>query len=79
MHAGKLPGELSRRGLSSARKVWVAVDPEDEVVPGRLEARLRVLSTGLGDDEAIDALIESAREEVERVTEAVAHQNPFWT
>lgn len=60
---GEVAAELARRGLDPNDRVTVTIQP-DELVPGRREARLRVIAAGLSDDD-IDKLIKQAQQEVE--------------
>ena len=60
---GELAAELTRRGLDSHDRVTVTIHP-DELIPGRREARLRVIAGGLSDED-IDRLIKQAQQEVE--------------
>jgi hypothetical protein len=55
--------ELTRRGLDPQDRVTITIQP-DELIPGRREARLRVIAAGLTDDD-IDRLINQAQHEVE--------------
>jgi hypothetical protein len=55
--------ELARRGLSSDDRVTITIEPV-ELIPGRREARARVVAAGLTDDD-IDQLIEEARTEAQ--------------
>jgi len=55
--------ELTRRGFDPEDRVTITIQP-DELIPGRREARLRVIAAGLTDDE-IDRLIKQAQHEVE--------------
>jgi hypothetical protein len=55
--------ELARRGLDPQDRVTITIQP-DELIPGRREARLRVIAAGLSDDD-IDRLIKQAQHEVE--------------
>ena len=59
----EVAGELSRRGLDPRDRVTVTIQ-SDELIPGRREARLRVIAAGLTDDD-IDRLIEEARTEAQ--------------
>jgi hypothetical protein len=59
----ELTAELERRGLDPHDRVTVTIDP-DELIPGRREARARVIAAGLSDDD-IDRLIKEAQKEVE--------------
>jgi hypothetical protein len=60
---GEVAVELARRGLDPNDRVMVTIQP-DEMIPGRREARLRVVAAGLTDDD-IDRLIKQAQHEVE--------------
>ena len=60
---GEVATELARRGLDPHDRVTVTIQP-DELIPGRREARLRVIAAGLTDDD-IDRLIKQAQHEVE--------------
>lgn len=60
---GEIAAELTRRGLDPHDRVKVTVEP-DELIPGRREARARVIAAGLSDDD-IDQLIKQAQKEVE--------------
>ena len=60
---GEIGAELERRGLDPHDRVTVTIDP-DELIPGRREARARVIAAGLTDDD-IDRLIKKAQKEVE--------------
>ncbi len=60
---GEVVAELTRRGLDPWDRVTVTIEP-DELIPGRREARARVIAAGLGDDD-IDRLIKQAQREVE--------------
>jgi len=55
--------ELTRRGFDPEDRVTITIQP-DELIPGRREARLRVMAAGLTDDD-IDRLIKQAQREVE--------------
>jgi hypothetical protein len=55
--------ELTRRGFDPEDRVTITIQP-DELIPGRREARLRVMAAGLTDDD-IDRLIKQAQHEVE--------------
>lgn len=56
---GEVAAELARRGLDPRDRVTITIQP-DELIPGRREARLRVIAAGLSDDD-IDRLIDAAR------------------
>jgi hypothetical protein len=58
---GEVAVELARRGLDPHDCVTVTIQP-DELIPGRREARRRVIAAGLTDDD-IDRLIDEARTE----------------
>ncbi len=60
---GEVAVELARRGLDPHDRVTVTIQP-DELIPGRREARLRVVAAGLTDDD-IDRLIDEARTEAQ--------------
>jgi hypothetical protein len=60
---GEVAAELARRGLDPRDRVTVTIKP-DELIPGRREARLRVIAAGLSDED-IDRLIEEARTEAQ--------------
>ena len=62
---GEITAELPRRGLDPQDRVTVTIQP-DELIPGRREARLRVIAAGLTDDD-IDRLIDEARTEAQRL------------
>jgi hypothetical protein len=51
--------ELARRGLDPHDRVTITIEP-DELIPGRREARARVIAAGLTDAD-IDRLIDEAR------------------
>ena len=59
----KVSNELVRRGLDPDDRVTITIEP-DELIPGRREARARVIAAGLTDEE-IDQLIEEARSEAQ--------------
>ena len=60
---GEVAAELARRGLDPRDRVTITIQP-DELIPGRREARLRVVAAGLTDDD-IDRLIDEARTEAQ--------------
>jgi hypothetical protein len=60
---GEVATELTRRGLDPRDRVTVTIQL-DELIPGRREARLRVVAAGLSDDD-IDRLIDEARTEAQ--------------
>jgi hypothetical protein len=55
--------ELARRGLDPQDRVTITIEP-DEMIPGRREARARVIAAGLTDDD-IDRMIKQAQQEAE--------------
>ena len=59
----EVAAELRRRGLDPHDRVMVTIQP-DELIPGRREARARVIAAGLNDED-IDQLIKQAQQEVE--------------
>jgi hypothetical protein len=59
----KVAGELARRGLDPYDRVTVTIEP-DELIPGRREARARVIAAGLSDAD-IDQWIDEARTEAQ--------------
>jgi hypothetical protein len=59
----EVAAELARRGLDPHDRVTVTIEP-DELIPGRREARARVIAAGLTDDD-IDRMIKQAQQEVE--------------
>lgn len=60
---GEVAAELARRGLDPNDRVMVTIRP-DELIPGRRQARARVVAAGLTDDD-IDRIIKQAQQEVE--------------
>lgn len=60
---GKVAAELVRRGLDLDDRVTVTIEA-DELIPGRREARARVVAAGLSDED-IDRLINEARTEAQ--------------
>jgi hypothetical protein len=63
----KVGDELTRRGLDPNDRITVTIEP-DELIPGRREARARVIAAGLTDED-IDRLIEEARAEAQPLLE----------
>ena len=59
----EIAAELARRGLDPQDRVTVTIQT-DQLIPGRREARLRVVAAGLSDDD-IDRLIDEARTEAQ--------------
>ena len=59
----EIAAELARRGLDPQDRVTVTIQA-DQLIPGRREARLRVVAAGLSDDD-IDRLIDEARTEAQ--------------
>lgn len=62
--ADQVTAELARRGIGSDERVIITIEPEQELIPGRRESRVRVIAAGLSDDD-IDRLIKQAQREVE--------------
>jgi hypothetical protein len=60
---GEVAAELARRGLDPHDRATITIQP-DELIPGRREARLRVIAAGLSDED-IDRLIKQAQVEAE--------------
>jgi len=60
---GEIAAELARRGLDPQDRVTVTIQP-DELIPGRREARLRVIAAGVTDED-IDRLVDEARAEAQ--------------
>lgn len=60
---GEVAEELMRRGLDPNDRVTITIAP-DEAIPGRREARARVIAAGLTDED-IDRLIDEARSEAQ--------------
>ena len=63
---GNVAAQLVRRGFDHDR-VTITIEP-DELMPGRREARARVIAAGLSDED-IDRLIKQAQQEIEPHTE----------
>lgn len=59
----KVAAELARRGLDPHDRINITIEP-DELIPGRREARARVVAAGLRDDD-IERLIDEARTEAQ--------------
>jgi hypothetical protein len=59
----KVAIELVQRGLDPHDRVTITIEP-DELIPGRREARARVVAAGLSDED-IDRLIDEARAEAQ--------------
>ncbi len=62
--AGEVAAELARRGIGSDERVTITIDPAQELIPGRREARARVVAADLSDSD-IDRLIKQAQGETE--------------
>ena len=60
---GKVAAELARRGFDPQDRVTITIEA-DELIPGRREARARVVAAGLSDAD-LDRLIEEARAEAQ--------------
>jgi hypothetical protein len=63
----QVSAELVRRGLDPSDRVTITIEP-DELIPGRREARARVVAAGLTDED-IDRLIDEARTEARPLLE----------
>jgi hypothetical protein len=63
----KVADELVRRGLDPGDRVTITIEP-DELIPGRREARARVVAAGLTDED-IDRLIDEARTDAQSLIE----------
>lgn len=59
----KVSAELTRRGLDPNDRVTITIEPV-ELIPGRREARARVIAAGLTDED-LDRLINEARTEAQ--------------
>jgi hypothetical protein len=59
----KVAVELVQRGLDPHDRVTITIEPH-ELIPGRREARARVVAAGLSDED-IDRLIDEARAEAQ--------------
>ncbi|MBF0124722.1 MAG: hypothetical protein HQL60_05235 [Magnetococcales bacterium] len=64
--AGQVTAELMRRGIPPEQRIMVTIDREKELIPGRLDSRVRVIATGLTTDDDTDKLIDAACEEVQQ-------------
>ncbi len=62
--AGEVADRLKRLGIGSDEIIRITIDPERELIPGRREARSRVVAAALTDDD-IDRLIKRAQQEAE--------------
>ncbi len=60
---GEVAAELARRGLDPQDRVTITIQL-DKLIPGRREARLRVVAAGLTDHD-IDRLIKQAQAEAQ--------------
>ena len=65
---GKVAAELVRRGLDPDDRVTITIEP-DQLIPGRREARVRVVAAGLTDED-IDRLIDEAGTEAQPLLES---------
>jgi hypothetical protein len=63
----RVAAELVRRGLDPEDRVTITIEP-NELIPGRREARARVIAAGLTDED-IDRLIDEARAEAQPLLE----------
>lgn len=66
--AGNVATELARRGIGPDDRVTVTIEPDRELIPGRVESRALVISAGLTDED-IDRLVKQAQQEVEPLLE----------
>jgi hypothetical protein len=55
---GNVAAELVRRGLDPHDRVTITIEP-DKLIPGRREARARVIAAGLTDED-IDRMIKQS-------------------
>jgi hypothetical protein len=62
--AKEVAAELARRGIGPDDRVTITIDLDRELIPGRREARMRVVAAGLTDDD-IDRLIKEERAAVQ--------------
>ena len=62
--AGEVAERLKCLGIGSDEIVRITIEPDRELIPGRREARARVVAAGLTDAD-IDRLIKQAQLEVE--------------
>lgn len=62
--AGEVTDKLKCLGIGSDELVRITINAERELIPGRREARARVVAAGLTDDD-IDRLIKQAQHEVD--------------
>jgi phosphopantothenate synthetase len=62
--AGEIAEVLKRQGIGSDERVTLTIEPKEEIIPGRREARARVVAAGLTDAD-IDRLVKRAQKEVE--------------
>ena len=62
--AKEVAAELARRGIGPDDHVTITIDLDREAIPGRREARARVVAAGLTDDD-IDRLIKEERAAVQ--------------
>ena len=63
---GEVADRLKRLGIGSDEFVKITIEPDSELIPGRREARARVVAAGLTDND-IDRLIKQAQHEVEPI------------
>jgi hypothetical protein len=66
--AGNVATELARRGIGPDDRVTVTIEPDRELIPGRVESRALVIAAGLTDED-IDRLVKQAQQEVEPLLE----------
>ena len=63
--AGEVTAELKRRGVSPDERVTITLKLDVELIPGRREARARVVAVGLNDDD-IDRLFHALADATRR-------------
>ncbi len=63
---GEVADRLKQLGIGSDEFVKITIEPDSELIPGRREARARVVAAGLTDND-IDRLIKQAQHEVEPI------------
>ena len=62
--AAEATSQLKRLGIGSDELIKITIEADKELIPGRREARARVVAAGLTDDD-IDRLIKQAQLDVE--------------
>ncbi|HEX3861845.1 MAG TPA: hypothetical protein VHY35_09175 [Stellaceae bacterium] len=66
--AAQISAELARRGVDPEEPVTITLDLGEELIPGRREARARVVAAGFTDAD-INRLIDEARTEAQSLVE----------